>query len=664
MRYFLSVLLILAGIGGALAEKRVALVIGNDVYSTLPDLNNARKDATDMARKLGALGFEVILKVNAGRREMTRAKRAFEGKLSSSQVGLVFYAGHGIQADGVNYLIPSDARIEFEDDLEAEGIEARDFLAAMERAGAPINVVILDACRDNPLPRRTRSAVRGLAVVGIPQGAKGTAVLYSAGEGQTAQDGPPGGNGVFTGELLKVLDRPGLTLEQIFKRVAKGVADRTNGKQRPWTLTSLQGDFYFTEGVPTASTSAPPSGGDKEALFWRAIEHSTDAADYAAYLEQYPTGSFAALARVRAARYKLASLPPAPTFRITPADEEMVAARTANVRAGPTTGAEKVGRLTAGTKVDVTGRTTVAGAVWYRVALAGKRTGYVFGTLLREAAAVPPPQPAPVPPRVQPAVGVFPGRPGKTFRDCPDCPEMVVVPSGSFMMGSPSSESQREDDEGPRHRVTIPKPFAVGKHEVTFAQWGACVADSGCGGYRPKDRGWGRGDRPVIYVNWNDAVSYTKWLSRKTGKDYRLLTEAEWEYVARAGTTTPFHFGRRITNDQANFDGNKTYNGSSKGVYRKETVSVGSFPENTFGLHDMHGNVWEWVADCYKKDAYSSHRNYPLMLGTWHDSCDRAVRGGSWDSDPWNLRSAGRGRFRPDGPDSDLGFRVSRTFSP
>jgi uncharacterized caspase-like protein len=394
MRYFLSVLLILAGMGGALAEKRVALIIGNDDYISLPDLNNARKDATDMARTLKRLGFEVILKVNAGRREMTRAKRAFESKLSSSQVGLVFYAGHGIQADGSNFLIPTDARIEFEDDLEAEGIEARDFLDAMERAGAPMNIVILDACRDNPLPKRTRSAARGLAVVGIPQGAKGTAILYSAGEGQVAQDGSPGGNGVFTGELLNVLDRPGLTLEQVFKRVARGVGDRTHGKQRPWSLTSLQGDFYFTGGAQTASPSAAQSGGtDKETVFWQSIQNSTDPADYEAYLSQYPNGAFAPLARARATKYRtpqVASLPPAPSFQVTPVDEEMAAVKTANVRAEPSTTSSKIGKLAVGIKVDVTGKTRVGGSTWYRIALANRDIGYVFGSLLTKEEIKPP----------------------------------------------------------------------------------------------------------------------------------------------------------------------------------------------------------------------------------------------------------------------------------
>ena len=129
---------------------------------------------------------------------------------------------------------------------------------------------------------------------------------------------------------------------------------------------------------------------------------------------------------------------------------------------------------------------------------------------------------------------------------------MVVVPAGSFRMGSPPGEEGRDDDEGPVHRVEIREPFAVGKHEVTFAEWDACVSSGGCGSYRPNDEGWGRGRRPVINVNWEDAKSYVSWLSRKSGEAYRLLSESEWEYAARAGTTGPFHFGSTISSDQAN----------------------------------------------------------------------------------------------------------------
>ena len=170
---------------------------------------------------------------------------------------------------------------------------------------------------------------------------------------------------------------------------------------------------------------------------------------------------------------------------------------------------------------------------------------------------------------------------------------MAVVPAGTFRMGSPSQEEARDDDEGPVHEVRIDEPFAVGVYEVTFSGWEACVNGGGCGGCRPTNHGWGRGNRPVINVSWEDAQAYVTWLSRKTGETYRRLSESEWEYVARAGTTTPFHFGTTISTDQANYDGNYTYGSGRKGRYREKTVPVGRFAANRFGLHDVHGNVRE-----------------------------------------------------------------------
>ena len=166
-------------------------------------------------------------------------------------------------------------------------------------------------------------------------------------------------------------------------------------------------------------------------------------------------------------------------------------------------------------------------------------------------------------------------------------------------------------------------------------------------------------------MSWEDARAYTVWLSEKSGHDYRLLTEAEWEYAARAGTMTAFSTGERITTAEANFNGNFTYNGSSKGRYREQTIAVGKFKPNNFGLYDVHGNVWEWVSDCYDDDAYETHQSYPQMVGNWHDSCNRVVRGGSWYGDPRYLRSAVRGRNSPAYRLSNIGFRVARTvFGP
>ena len=247
---------------------------------------------------------------------------------------------------------------------------------------------------------------------------------------------------------------------------------------------------------------------------------------------------------------------------------------------------------------------------------------------------------------------------GRVFRDCPECPEMVVVPSGSFMMGSPANEAGRSDDEGPQRRVTIAKPFAVGKFEVTFAEWDACVSAGGCK-HKP-ETSWGRFRQPVMNVSWDDTKSYTAWLSSKTGKTYRLLTESEWEYAARAGTTTPFATGPTIGTEQANYNGNFTYGAGKNGQYRQKTVDAGSFPPNAFGLHDMHGNVWEWVEDCYK-DSYAGAAVDGSAV-TSADCSRRVVRGGSWDNYPLNLRSANRKRITTVIRSDDLGFRVGRTL--
>lgn len=251
-----------------------------------------------------------------------------------------------------------------------------------------------------------------------------------------------------------------------------------------------------------------------------------------------------------------------------------------------------------------------------------------------------------------PDPGDGPPEPGSVFRDCAACPAMVVVPAGSFMMGSPASEAGRHDDER-LARMTIEEPFAVGTHEVTFAEWDACVAGGGCGGYRPHDEGWGRGARPVINVSWNDAQAYVTWLSANTGADYRLLSEVEWEYVARAGTTTPFHTGETISTDQANYDGlSVPYGPGQTGVYRARTITVGSLSRNEFGLYDVHGNVAELVSDCYDMEAAPQG-----------ECIGRVVRGGSWSARPEFLRSAYRGWCAPTLRSQLNGFRVARTLT-
>ena len=251
-------------------------------------------------------------------------------------------------------------------------------------------------------------------------------------------------------------------------------------------------------------------------------------------------------------------------------------------------------------------------------------------------------------------------RPGQVVSDgCDGCPEMAVIPAGSFMMGSPASEEGRRDREGPQHRVTL-RSFALGATEVTFDEWEACVRGGGCNGYRPGDQGWGRGSRPVIWVSWEDAQAYASWLSAETGAAYRLPSESEWEYAARAGTTTPFHTGATISTDQANYDGDFTYGSGRLGTYRGRTTPVGTFAPNAFGLYDVHGNVFEWVEDCW----HSDYAGAPNDGTAWTSggNCRRVLRGGSWFYDPRPLRSAARRRNTSEGRLDYAGFRVARTL--
>ena len=246
---------------------------------------------------------------------------------------------------------------------------------------------------------------------------------------------------------------------------------------------------------------------------------------------------------------------------------------------------------------------------------------------------------------------------GASFRDCPNCPEMVVVPAGTFTMGSPTSERGHQGSESPQHQVTIAKPFAVSKFTVTFAQWDSCVDGGGCTDYRPDDKGWGRGDRPVINVRWSDAKAYIAWLSAKTGLAYRLLSEAEREYVARAGTSTPYWWGTSISPNQANYEprGERAENA-------RRTAPVKSFQPNRWGLYQVHGNVWEWVEDCWTDNYDEAPRDGSAWIA---EACYRRVlRGGSWGSDPEGLRSASRTGYFPVLKDAYTGFRVARTLEP
>ena len=234
--------------------------------------------------------------------------------------------------------------------------------------------------------------------------------------------------------------------------------------------------------------------------------------------------------------------------------------------------------------------------------------------------------------------------PGETFRDCDGCGEMVVVPAGDFIMGGTQKPSQ-----SPPHKVAIRKDFAIGRREVTFAEWDRCAAAGGCA-YSPPDQGWGRGDRPAINLSWSDAEDYIAWISKQTGQTYRLPTEAEWEYAARAGTTTPYWWGKEIGPGHADC--------ADCGGATGRTVSAGAFRPNGFGLYDTAGNVAEWVEDCWNP----SYAGAPGTGAAWtKGDCNlRVLRGGSFLDKAVGVTSAARFRYDYDVRYYANGFRVAR----
>jgi formylglycine-generating enzyme required for sulfatase activity len=276
---------------------------------------------------------------------------------------------------------------------------------------------------------------------------------------------------------------------------------------------------------------------------------------------------------------------------------------------------------------------------------------------LTESVAQPSPTTAPAAPlTVGPLAAERALKPKDIFKECNECPEMVVLPAGNFTMGSPVGEHGRDVDEGPQHSVTIGKPFAVSRFAATFDEWDACIAGGGCNGHTPRDQGWGRGRRPVLNVSWDDAMAYVAWLCRKTGKAYRLLTEAEWEYATRAGSATAYYWGDAIGKGNANCDG------CGSQWDNQQTAPVGSFAANAFGLYDMAGNAWQWTQDCYQESYNGASPDGSAWTGG--DCSHRVIRGGSWISIPPILRSAGRFWNTVNSRGNLLGFRAARTLSP
>lgn len=258
--------------------------------------------------------------------------------------------------------------------------------------------------------------------------------------------------------------------------------------------------------------------------------------------------------------------------------------------------------------------------------------------------------------------------PGKVllFKECDVCPQMAAIPAGTNLIGSPDDERGRDASEGPQQQIVIAQAFAAGRSEVSFAEWLACVAEGGCNAYRPGDYDWGYGLRPVINVSWMDAQAYVAWLSRKTGARYRLLSEAEWEYAARGCVSVcgsaPFWFGAEISNSRANYDWRYSYDGSPKAAPPRKTVEIYSSEANPFGLMQVHGNVREWVEDCWNASLAGLPKDGSARRTG--DCNSHVVRGGSWADEPKDLRSAARSWEVTAERRAQIGFRVARMLPP
>lgn len=578
MRFVLMVLCALCWAGPALAQaqQRLALVIGNQNYEQVRKLENALADARAVAAALRERGFDVTDRYDLNRVGMLREFDAFRRRIVSGSVVVFYFAGHGVALEGSNYLLPTDIARENEEQARYDALPLETVMSGLQtqnnRSEHGLNLLIIDACRDNPFRNYTRS---GGAPAGLStKPGAGLMMLYAAASGQAALDklgdADRDPNGVFTRTLLRAMRTPGLGVRAMAAQVQHEVGALSGRRQVPAFYSEALGDYVFTPGaVPTDDAAAR-----RVAELERQVEE----------LRRGQAGPVAGDAATR----RLAE----PRRELEQARQQPAPARQ------------------------------------------------------QEASLTRPPAQAPAPAVAAPPVTSTPLR---TFRDCAECPEMVTLPLGSFVMGSPAREAEPAHDEGPQRTVRVTQSLAVGKYEVTFGEWEACVAAGGCSD-RLGDAGWGRGRRPVINVSWEEAQGYVRWLSSRTGQRYRLLTEAEWEYAARAGTVTAYSFGSSITPQQANY--------YSSGVRR--TVEVGRYPANGWGLHDLHGNVSEWVEDCYRGNYAGAPVDAATAVGGGECS-SRVLRGGSWGADSGYSRSAGRYRYPPNGRADFIGFRVART---
>jgi len=623
------------------SRKRVALVIGNSSYASSP-LKNPVNDAHAMASTLRRLGFEVDERTNLNYIPFNEAVENFGNKLKTGGIGLFYYAGHGMQVNGANYLIPVDAKINTENEVRYKAIDAGLVLAKMESAKSDVNIAIFDACRDNPFARSFRSASHGLAQVDAPTG---TIIAYATAPGRTAADGD-GKNGVYTDALIQAIESPGLKVEEVFKRVRKLVIEKTAYSQVPWESSSLVGDFHFIQ--PSSITDLKPSPLRPQPVVKTVVENapivqkSPDSeltyTDPATGLMWVKSGNIAdkemdwdgAMNWVKGLSYGGYN-----DWRLPTVEELGDFVKRGGTQPSEWLNANGFNNVLNG--FYWTGSTSYNN---YRAMRIHMYDGIavdnfkpsrhnVWPVRTNQTSAVS--KPALLSNSISPAPTTSRG-----FTEPTTGMEFVKVPGGCFQMGDTFGDGN--SDEQPVHEACV-SDFAIGKYEVTQGQWRKIM------GHNPSNFSSCGDNCPVERVSWNDAQNFIRKLNSQTGTVFRLPTEAEWEYAARSGGKQEKYSGGDNVDEVAWYSGNS----------ESKTHPVGQKQPNGLGIYDMSGNVLEWVND-WKGNYTSGRHQNPLEPPS---NSSHMVRGGSWGTAAKGIRVANRDFNAPVNLNPFLGFRLA-----
>jgi formylglycine-generating enzyme required for sulfatase activity len=609
---------------------RIALVIGNAGYQNVSKLTNPVNDARDIAAALTTLGFDVLLGEDMDVVQMKRIIAEFGEKLDGAKGGmaLFYYAGHGIQYNQENYLIPVELKTLTKGNVDVDTVELQRVMGKIKDAKTDVNIVILDACRNNPFGGGSRDTGQGWAKTNAPSD---TLVVYATSPGETASDGE-GKNGLFTAALLGQM-KNGDELEVMFRKVKNDVNKASNGGQTPWSNSSVREEYSLSGRIAkSAKTNNKPANAKAEQQDWEIVQNESNPSIFREFLRKYPDGANApkawerledlvwAATKINWDKAKLQAF-------LDEFPQGKYAAEARDMQAEPAWEAVKNSKDKA--KYEAFLKEYPEGKFAFEAKKEISRLDAVNGNAEDRKNFV-----------------------GMNF---------TYIKPGQFLMGAGNAEVEDArlvagrttfvKDETPQHTVNILNGFWLATTEVTNEQWELVMGNSKSSGC-PKC--------PVEYVSWNDAKVFIRKLNeRNDGLVYRLPTEAEWEYAARAGTSTIFSVGNTLDATQANFNGELPYGEAVKSMGKGKPVVAGTYDPNKFGLFNMMGNVAEWCEDVYTE-------NFPSLpvdgsANTKGNPARRVIRGGSWGKGGFSCRSASRDPQDADYRYSTVGFRVAAT---